>query len=68
MISRRASAPSFASGQEDETNAIAILRGHDDKAYSFCDALSFVVMDRLRLREAVAYDRDFQSYGRFTLL
>lgn len=55
-------------GQEDETRAIEILRGHDDKAYSFCDALSFAVMERLGLTEAIAYDRDFQTYGRFTLL
>lgn len=55
-------------GREDETRAIAILRGHDDKAYSFCDALSFAAMDRLGIKEAVAYDRDFHTYGRFTLL
>jgi len=53
---------------EDEAQAIAILRAHDDKAYSFCDALSFAVMERLGLQEAIAFDRDFRSYGRFTLL
>jgi predicted nucleic acid-binding protein len=53
---------------EDEAQAITILRGHDDKAYSFCDALSFAVMERLGLQEAIAFDRDFRSYGRLTLL
>lgn len=52
---------------EDETKAIALLRAHDDKEYSFCDALSFVVMERLDLGEAIAFDRDFRSCGRFTL-
>jgi predicted nucleic acid-binding protein len=52
----------------DETRAIAVLRGHDDKAYSFCDALSFAVMERLGLQDVIAFDRDFRSYGRFTLL
>jgi predicted nucleic acid-binding protein len=31
-------------GPEDETNAIVILRDHDDKAYSFCDALREAVV------------------------
>lgn len=53
---------------DDETRAIAILREHDDKAYSFCDALSFAVMERLALTDGIAFDRDFRSYGHFTLL
>lgn len=53
---------------DDEKRAIAILRDHDDKLYSFCDALSFVVMERLGINEALAFDRDFRSYGRFTIL
>jgi uncharacterized protein len=53
---------------DDEKRAIAILRDHDDKLYSFCDALSFVVMERLGIQEAIAFDRDFRSYGRFTIL
>jgi predicted nucleic acid-binding protein len=30
--------------------------------------LSFVVMDRLKITEAVAFDRHFAEYGQFTLL
>ncbi|MCG8555635.1 MAG: PIN domain-containing protein [Proteobacteria bacterium] len=52
----------------DETRAVSILRSHEDKVYSFCDALSFAVMERLGIEEAMAFDRDFQSYGRFRLL
>jgi predicted nucleic acid-binding protein len=52
----------------DEVRAIELLRAHEDKGYSFCDALSFVVMDRLRITEAIAFDRHFVQYGRFTIL
>lgn len=52
----------------DEKRAIALLRKHTDKEYSLCDALSFVVMERLKLKEAIAFDRHFREYGRFVLL
>ncbi len=52
----------------DEERAIALVRAHQDKAYSLCDALSFVVMERLRIQEAIAFDRHFRAYGRFTIL
>jgi predicted nucleic acid-binding protein len=52
----------------DEQRAVALLRAHDDKTYSLCDALSFVVMERLRIKEAIAFDRHFREYGRFTIL
>jgi len=55
-------------GKRDEERAIALLRAHEDKSYSLCDALSFVVMERLRIREVVAFDRHFRAYGRFTIL
>ena len=52
----------------DETRAVALVRAHRDKDYSLCDALSFVVMERLGIREAIAFDRHFRAYGRFTIL
>lgn len=54
--------------KRDEERAIVLLRAHEDKSYSLCDALSFVVMERLRIRDAVAFDRHFRAYGRFTIL
>jgi predicted nucleic acid-binding protein len=54
--------------KNDEEKAIALIRAHRDKLYSFCDALSFVVMERLRIREAIAFDQDFRSCGKFALL
>jgi predicted nucleic acid-binding protein len=52
----------------DEEKAIALVRAHQDKDYSLCDALSFTVMERLRIREAIAFDRHFRAYGRFLIL
>jgi predicted nucleic acid-binding protein len=52
----------------DEERAAALVRAHEDKSYSLCDALSFVVMERLRINEAIAFDRHFREYGRFTIL
>lgn len=54
--------------KNDEEKALALIREHEDKLYSVCDALSFVVMERLRIHEAIAFDQDFRSYGKFTLL
>jgi len=51
--------------EQDERAAIALIRAHKDKSYSLCDALSFVVMERLGVGEAISYDADFRSYGRF---
>lgn len=52
----------------DEERAKALVRSHEDKDYSLCDALSFVVMERLRITEAIAFDRHFREYGRFIVL
>lgn len=52
----------------DDARARMILRGHRDKTYSYCDALSFSVMERLGISEALSFDRHFREYGRFTIL
>lgn len=54
--------------ETDEKAAIALIRAHRDKTYSLCDALSFVVCERLEISEAVSCDDDFRSYGRLTVL
>jgi len=53
---------------EDEQRASTLLRAHVDKGYSLCDALSFTVMERLAITEAIAFDRHFREYGRFIIL
>ena len=54
--------------KRDEARAFTLVRAHEDKDYSLCDALSFVVMERLGIEEAVAFDRHFRQYGRFRIL
>jgi uncharacterized protein len=53
---------------QDEGKAAVLLRAYEDKAYSLCDAASFVVMERLGIRDAIAFDRHFREYGRFVIL
>ena len=53
---------------EDEEDASALLQSQSDKDFSFCDALSFVVMERLGIQETIAFDRHFREYGRFLIL
>lgn len=52
----------------DERRAISLLRRHADKDYSLCDALSFVMMERLKIKEAIAFDRHFREYGQVVIL
>jgi len=48
---------------ETETEALRWLRRHDEREYSFVDAVSFAVMRRRRLVEALAFDGDFAAAG-----
>lgn len=51
----------------DESRARVILHQYDDKDFSFADAISFTVMERLSIRYAFTFDRHFAQYG-FTAL
>jgi hypothetical protein len=44
---------------EEEWAAFDYFRRHDDQRYSFVDCLSFVVMEKLGIREALTLDTDF---------
>ena len=48
---------------ETEDDAWRWLQRHDEREYSFVDATSFATMRRLRIREALAFDDDFESAG-----
>ena len=50
-------------GADLEDEALGWLRRHDERAYSFVDATSFVLMRELRIREALAFDGDFSAAG-----
>jgi len=39
------------------------LRRHDERAYSYVDAVSFEIMRRKRITEALAFDGDFTAAG-----
>ena len=47
----------------DEERARAILFKYTDKDFSFVDAISFAVMERLNISSAFAFDRHFAQYG-----
>ena len=53
---------------DDQKNALAILREHRDKSFSFSDAVSFTVMSRLGLARAISFDAHFRQYGQLEII
>lgn len=49
--------------EADHAEAWAWLARHDEREYSFVDAVSYAVMRRRTLREALAFDGDFAAAG-----
>ena len=49
--------------QAMEDVALAWLRRHDERRYSFVDATSFALMRSLKIKDALAYDADFSAAG-----
>jgi len=49
--------------QDWEEEAERLLLQHEDHVFSYVDAVSFVTMRRLRIQEALAFDRDFLTAG-----
>ena len=49
--------------ERDETRAREIIRQQSDKEYSFTDAISFAVMERLHARQVWTFDHHFGQYG-----
>jgi uncharacterized protein len=49
--------------EDAELEAWRWLRRHGERRYSFVDATSFVMMRRMRIREALAFDGDFSAAG-----
>ena len=49
--------------EDDESRARAIIERYADKTFSFTDATSFAVMERLGLKAAFAFEPHFQQFG-----
>lgn len=54
--------------KEAEQAALEWLRTHDEREYSFVDAVSFEVMREYRILDALAFDNDFHAAGFRTLV
>ena len=54
--------------ERDEQRARSIIGKYRDKDFSYCDAISFVVMERLGISEAISFDEHFRQYGKFVTL
>jgi predicted nucleic acid-binding protein len=54
--------------EEDESKAKRIIFGYRDKEFSYCDASSFAAMERLRIRQVMAFDPHFTQYGKFVVV
>jgi len=52
----------------DEKEAWGILKAYNDKEFSYTDATSFAIMERLKLKAAFAFDVHFKQYGQFVVL
>jgi predicted nucleic acid-binding protein len=53
---------------QDQQEALELLRSRRDKDCSLCDALSFIVMRRLGLTRALAFDDHFRQFGGFEVI
>ena len=49
--------------EEDEARALEIIFQYEDKDFSYVDATSFAVMERLGIDEGFSFDRHFRQYG-----
>lgn len=49
--------------EEDESKAWQIILRYQDKNFSYVDATSFAVMERLGIRDAFSFDEHFEQYS-----
>lgn len=54
--------------EELHRDGMALLVARPDKSYSLCDAISFVIMRRLGLTDALTSDKHFEQEGFVRLL
>lgn len=49
--------------EEDEKKAKEIIFSYGDKSFSYTDATTFAIMERLGITKALAFDQHFSQYG-----
>lgn len=49
--------------EDDEKRAWKIILQYENKDFSYTDATSFALMERLGIKEAFAFDKHFEQYG-----
>ena len=49
--------------QEEELKALEMMQKYADQKVSFTDCVSFVLMKKLKIRQAFGYDKHFRSAG-----
>lgn len=54
--------------QQETRQALQFLRERSDKAYSLCDAISFLIMRKAGVTDALTSDRHFEQEGFVRLL
>ena len=54
--------------EADERRAWSLCLKLRDKDFSYTDLTSFVLMERLKVREVFTFDEDFRRYGRFEVI
>ncbi len=52
----------------DEERGKRIIFGFRDKGFSYCDATSFALIERIRIKQVMAFDVHFAQYGKFKML
>lgn len=52
---------------EDEENTLKILKRFTDKNFSYTDATSLALMERLKLKVVFSFDQHFEQYGKFQI-
>jgi predicted nucleic acid-binding protein len=53
---------------QDQKSALELLSEHQDKTYPLCDAISFVIMRRLKITRVAAFDVHFRQFGEFEIV
>jgi uncharacterized protein len=63
-----ATLPVVRARQRDEEDAKGLIARFKDKDWSFCDAVSFCVMQARGVGSAFAFDPHFAQFGRYVVL